>query len=299
MIHITDADVERCLAAVPAGQLEAVLRDAFVALSAGDAAQQARIRTDAGGVKLSTLGAVLPQQGVAGAKVYTTIVGQFRFLIALFSARTGEPIATLDAGAITRRRTAAVSLLAARAALRPRATVANIAILGTGVQARSHAEAFGVAFPKAAVRMLGRAEVAQAGPDSLAAVIRRADIVITATRSALPLFDGALVAPGAFVAAVGSSRPDTRELDDALLGRAARMIVEWKEQSLREAGDWLLADAMVRAVLPVVQLGEVLAGTAAARTAADDIVIFKSVGVGLEDVAVAGLVYRLHTGSEP
>lgn len=299
MIHITDADVERCLAAAPPGELETVLRAAFVALSAGGAAQQARIRTDAGGVKLSTLGAVLPQQGVAGAKVYTTIAGQFRFLIALFSARTGAPIATLDAGAITRQRTAVVSLLAARAAVRSRAPISNIAIFGAGVQGRSHAEVFGAAFPEATVRMLGRDDVAWAGPDGLAQIVGATDILITATRSAMPLFAGGLVAPGTFVAAVGSSRPDTRELDDALLGRAARMIVEWKEQSLREAGDWLLAEENIRAALPVVELGDVLAGTIVARTTADDIVIFKSVGVGIADIAVAGLVYRLSTGLEP
>jgi ornithine cyclodeaminase len=125
--------------------------------------------------------------------------------------------------------------------------------------------------------------------------LKGAGIVVTATRSATPLFEGAWVEPGAFVSAVGSSRPDTRELDDALLQRSARVIVEWREQTLREAGDLLLASSAVRERLDIVELGDVLAGKARARRSADEIVIFKSVGVGLEDVSVAGLAYRLLT----
>ena len=92
---------------------------------------------------------------------------------------------------------------------------------------------------------------------------------------------------------MGSSRPDTRELDDALLERSARVIVEWREQTLREAGDLILAQADVRDRLEIVDLGEVLAGHAPGRTAEDEIVIFKSVGVGIADIAVAALAYRL------
>ena len=111
MIHFTDADVDRAL---EGADLEGALRDAFVALGEQRASLQERVRTDAGGVKLSTLGGVLPGAGFAGAKVYTTIAGRFNFVIVLFSAESGEPLATFDANAITRRRTAAVSVLAAR-----------------------------------------------------------------------------------------------------------------------------------------------------------------------------------------
>src|SRR6478672_3047020 len=98
---------------VTAADAEAAMRDAFASFAAGDAAMQERIRTEAGGVKLSTLGAVIPAQGVTGAKVYTTIKGQFQFVILLFSTETGRPLASFDAGAITRLRTAACSVLAA------------------------------------------------------------------------------------------------------------------------------------------------------------------------------------------
>src|SRR4051812_39583094 len=136
MKHFSDADVERVLADAP---LEETLRRAFVALAEGRAAQQPRMRSDAGGVKLSTLGGVIPEMGVVGAKVYTTVAGRFNFLITLFSSATGEPLATFEANAITKWRTAAVSVLAARvgAVARPRA----IAVFGTGVQGRSHAHA--------------------------------------------------------------------------------------------------------------------------------------------------------------
>src|SRR5690606_14125505 len=88
-------------------QAQDVLRDAFSDYASGEAAMQSRIRTEAQSIKLSTLGAVIPQQGVVGAKVYTTIKGQFNFVILLFSSRNGKPLATLDAGALTRIRTAA------------------------------------------------------------------------------------------------------------------------------------------------------------------------------------------------
>ncbi|HET7400649.1 MAG TPA: ornithine cyclodeaminase family protein [Usitatibacter sp.] len=282
--HFTDKAVDRALIGAP---LEDVLRRAFVALADGRAAQQPRQRTEAGGVKLSTLGGVIPELGVAGAKIYTTIAGRFSFLIALFSTETGDPIATFDANAITRWRTAAVSMLAAHAGATSRP--AAIAVFGTGVQGLAHVDAFSREFPAAEMRIIDR----QATADERRAALDGASIVITATRSPTPLFEGAWVSPGAFVAAVGSSRPDTRELDDALLERSAHVIVEWREQTLREAGDLILAQADVRDRLEIVDLGEVLAGHAPGRTGEDEIVIFKSVGVGIEDIAVAALAYRL------
>jgi ornithine cyclodeaminase/alanine dehydrogenase-like protein (mu-crystallin family) len=282
MRHLTDAEVERAL---DGADIEGALTAAFVDLAHGKAAQQPRMRTDAGGVKLSTLGGVVPSQGVVGAKVYTTIAGRFDFVIVLFSTADGRPIATLEANAVTRRRTAAVSLVAARAAVR--GEVSSIVVFGSGVQAKAHAEAFSRAYPAARLRMLGRAQSGHARE-----ALADARIVVTATRAAEPLFDGAWLAPGTFVAAVGSSRPDTRELDDAAFRRAASVIVEWKPQALAEAGDLIRLDPAVRAGLRIVELGEVLAGQAAARASADDIVIFKSVGVGIEDVVVAGLACR-------
>ncbi|CAM5215575.1 hypothetical protein CDEF62S_05852 [Castellaniella defragrans] len=111
MRHLTDEMVERWVTPQAA---QAALREAFLAFGAGHAAVQRRERTESAGVKLSTLGAVIPSQGVVGAKVYTTIQGRFGFMVLLFSAEDGRPLATLDAGALTRIRTAACSVLAAQ-----------------------------------------------------------------------------------------------------------------------------------------------------------------------------------------
>ncbi len=283
MIHFEDAAIERAL---EGADLEATLRRAFVALAEGRAAQQPRMRTDAEGVKLSTLGGVIPELGVAGAKVYTTIAGRFKFVIVLFSSESGDPLATFDANAITRLRTAAVSRLAASMAAP--ADPRGITVFGTGVQASAHADAFTRAYPGARLIVVNR----HATRTEVRRALAGAGIVVTATRSTVPLFDGDGIEPGAFVCAIGSSRPDTREIDDRLLERAARVIVEWREQTLAEAGDLVLAAPDVRERLEVIELGDVLAGKRAARTRDDEIVLFKSVGVGIEDVAVAGLAYQ-------
>ena len=122
-----------------------------------------------------------------------------------------------------------------------------------------------------------------------------ADIVITASRSKEPLFAGERLKPGAFVAAIGSSLPHTRELDDAALARASVIAVEWKQQSLQEAGDLVLASPTLNIARKVVELGELVSSQHAAsktNTASGDITLYKAVGVGLEDIALAGLAYQ-------
>ena len=299
MIHYTDAAIDPVLGDA---ELPATLRRAFVAFARGDAAVQARVRTDCGPVKLSTLGAVWPGEGIAGAKVYTTIGGRFNFVIVLFSADTGAPLATFDANAITRRRTAAVSVLAAQRFAPEGAD--TLAVFGTGVQARAHVDALARAFPLRSIRVVTRgagdafvaATRASAPCDvrvaDARAALRGAQLVVTATRSALPLFDGGWVEPDAFVAAVGSSKPDAREIDDALLARAAVIVVEWREQALAEAGDLVQADPALLARVPVVELGVALGNSPVPRRAHGDVVLWKSVGVGLADIAAAGLAYR-------
>jgi len=308
MLHVTDAMIDRHVMAADA---QAAMLEAFQSFGRGEAAMQERIRTEAGGVKLSTLGAVIPAQQVAGAKVYTTIARQFSFVILLFSTVDGRPLASFDAGAITRLRTAACTVLAARQLARPDAE--TLALFGAGTQGVQHALQLTAALPlkrilvcdpyadaATAERLAAQCgiPVSFAQPEEAAAA---ADIIVTASRSTTPLFSGAIVKPGTFVAAIGSSLPHTRELDDTLLSRAATVVVEWRPQSLREAGDLVLAD---KAVLPddkIVELADVLLGgtdTRAARRHPDDIVIYKSVGVGLEDVALAGVAWQRITAAE-
>lgn len=299
MRHVADATVD---ALVSQAEAEAAMADAFGRLAAGDAAMQARVRTEAGGVKLSTLGAVIPGQDAVGAKVYTTIAGRFSFVILLFSATTGAPLATFDAAAITRLRTAACSVLASRHLARPGAR--TLAVLGLGTQGRAHAAAFAAAWPLHEVRVASpRATPADAEAlqqalgvpvrlASIAEAVDGADLVVTATRTVEPLFDGARLAEGAYVAAVGSSLPSTRELDDTALRRAGVIAVEWREQTLREAGDLVRADPAALAATRVVELADLVAGRAPGRRDDREITIYKSVGVGLQDIALAGLAWR-------
>lgn len=299
MQHITDAMID---ATVSQQDAQEVLEAAFREFGHERAAMQERIRTEAGGIKLSTLGAVIPGQGVAGAKVYTTIQGQFSFVILLFSTEDGRPLASFDAGAITRLRTAACSVIAARHLARADSRV--MALFGAGTQGRAHAQAMARAYGLHEIRLVdpyagaeATAELERAcgvpvrrceGADSLAG----ADIIVTASRSTTPLFSGDQLAPGTFVAAIGSSLPHTRELDDRALARAARIAVEWLPQTRREAGDLVMAGEGALDESVLVELGALVGGRAKGRQRDDEITLYKSVGVGLEDVALAGLAWR-------
>ena len=303
MLHITDDMVAE---AVGASDAEAVLTDAFRLFGVGAAAMQERIRTEAEGIKLSTLGAVIPGQDVVGAKVYSTIAGQFSFALVLFSATDGRLLATLEANAITRLRTAACSVIAARYLARPDAK--RLAIFGAGVQGNAHAAQLSATFSIEEILLCSRRGdpaladeiAAEAGrPARLVTAeeaVASADIIVTASRSTGPLFSGESLRPGTFVAAVGSSLPTTRELDDAALARMSVVAVEWRTQSLREAGDLVLADPAVLPPQKIVELGELVTGARQGRSDATEITLYKSVGVGLEDIAVAGLAYRRIAG---
>lgn len=299
MQHITDDMIDE---AVSPQDAQLVLLDAFRSFGQGKAAMQERIRTEAQGVKLSTLGAVIPEQKVAGAKVYSTIQGQFTFVIVLFSTEDGRALASFDAGAITRLRTAACSLIAARHLARPEAR--QMALFGAGVQGRAHAIQMAAAFDLEEIRVCD-----PYAPPGLAAELERqcgrpvrlceagetvsgADIVVTASRSTTPLFSGDELKLGSFVAAIGSSLPHTRELDDRALERASRIAVEWLPQTLREAGDLVLARPGLVSPEKLVELGALVTGVTPGRQSEEEITVYKSVGVGLEDVALAGLAWQ-------
>lgn len=296
---IDDATVRRLLD--PAAAREAVDR-ALRHFADGQAAVQARVRTVAGPVKLSTMAAVDLGGRVAGAKVYTTIAGRFRFVVLLFDAESGAPLAVLESDAMTEVRTAAVTAVAARALAR--ADADTLAVFGTGIQAGSHVRALAGALPVRQVRVVSRGDardfcrrmaeatglpVEQAGTR---AALDGAGLVVTATRSATPLFGLDQLAPGAFVAAVGSTLPGHAEIGADVIG-AARVVVEWLPQAREEAGDLLLAaEAGAFSWDSAVELGAILTGRAPGRTRPDEIFLFESVGIGLEDVACAAEVWN-------
>jgi ornithine cyclodeaminase len=302
MLHFTDAQIDELIGfeqAIPA------LENAFRQFARGAAAVQRRVRTEAGATKLSTLGAVLCDADMAGAKVYTTIRGQFNFMIVLFRASDGQCLATLDANAITRLRTAATTVLAVRRLARAGARTA--AIFGTGVQGRAHAHALATFTDLATLRIVGvegDAALAHALNDahgargvaasavSAAHAIDGAEVIVTATRATAPLFDGRALMPGALVAAIGSSLPHAREVDDITLARASRIVVELRDQAREEAGDLVLAAPGIVDWPNVAELGDVLENDALSRQRDDEIIVYKAVGIGLQDVALAALAYR-------
>ncbi|WP_232466580.1 ornithine cyclodeaminase family protein, partial [Alcaligenes faecalis] len=248
MLHLTDQQLHELLDA-PA--VQEVLEQAFIEFGQGQAAQQRRVRTQVGDTRLSTLGAVIPGQQVAGAKIYTTVHGAFNFVIVLFDALSGQALATLDAGAITQWRTAACSVLAAQRGANPHSQ--TLGVLGLGAQGMAHALQFCQTFdlqrvlvwsPNVDEKRCHQLELECGVPVRAARaeeIAAQADILVTASRSRAPLFDGRSLKPGCFVAAVGSSLPTARELDDACLQRAGKIVVEWGEQTLAEAGDLILA----------------------------------------------------------
>jgi ornithine cyclodeaminase/alanine dehydrogenase-like protein (mu-crystallin family) len=202
--------------------------------------------------------------------------------VLLHDGETGELRALLNASAITEIRTAAVSAVATRALARPGSRV--VAILGGGVQARSHTEAMRSVLPDAEVRTWARRDGGT--PEQ---VLRGADVVCTCTSAREPILRREWLAPGVHVNAVGSSVPSARELDTDTVA-AATLVVDRRESALNEAGDLLLAgfgDERIAA-----ELGEVLVGRHPGRKDAEELTVFKSLGLGVEDLAAAELVVR-------
>ena len=202
--------------------------------------------------------------------------------VLLHDGETGELSAILNASPITEIRTAAVSAVATRALAQPDARV--VAILGAGVQARSHAEAMRAVLDEAEIRTWSRGDGGT--PED---VLRGADVVCTCTSSREPILRRDWLAAGAHVNAVGSSLPTTRELDTETMA-AASLFVDRRESTLNESGDLLLAglgDEHIRA-----ELGEVLIGAHPGRADRAELTVFKSLGLAVEDLAAAELIVR-------
>lgn len=243
------------------------------------------------------LGLMPAYAGALGVKAVTLYpdnreVPTHHALILLFRPETGEPLVTMDGRLITEERTAAVSAVATRLLARPDAAV--LALIGAGVQARSHLKALRRvrAFREVRVWSPRRArdfarELGVVATPSAEAAVRGADVVVTATSARTPVLHGEWLSPGAHVNAVGAPRPDWRELDDAVL-RRARLYVDSREATAKESGD-VIAAGPGRVV---AELGEVIAGTRPGRQSAEEITLFKSVGLAVEDVVTADLVYR-------
>jgi alanine dehydrogenase len=280
MLVLTRSEVEELL------DLDALL-DALAAthaeLSAGEASLVPRMGAFAGDVGiLGAMPAYVPSSGL-GCKLVTLFPGNrdrptHQALIALFDPETGTPAALMDGTYITAMRTGATAALAARILARPDASV--LAILGTGVQSRSAQEMFPRARDFDEVRIAGRGEFEEA--------VRGADVVHAATASPEPVVRLEWLSPGAHVSSVGYGAGGS-ELDPAIVERADLVVVEQRDSAFAPlpAG---APELDPRGRDGVVELGEIVAGTAAGRSSDEQITLYKSVGVAAQDLAAATLV---------
>lgn len=226
--------------------------------------------------------------------------------VTLFSRETGELLALMNASEITAIRTAAVSAVATRQLSREDAT--ELAIIGAGVQARTHLAAL------ASVRKLRRARIAartfshsQRLAEEMQSLfsfpiepvetneqaVRDADLIVTATSSLEPVINRDWISPGAHINAIGTHSPKSREVDSATMA-SARIFVDRRESALNESGDYLLAAAegVVSPESIIGEIGELLIGRKSGRTSETEITLFKSLGLAIEDVACADYLYR-------
>jgi ornithine cyclodeaminase/alanine dehydrogenase-like protein (mu-crystallin family) len=312
---------------LPPGACADAMRDALTARARGEVYQPLRtvIRPDGASGLMALMPCYLPgrepapgapapsERGGYGLKAICIVPGNpargldaHQGVVLLSSPETGEPLAVLNASAVTEVRTAAVSAVATE--LLARADATELAIIGTGVQARSHLMAISAARPLARIRVAGRDQararrfaeemgartaVPVVACASAAEAADGAGIVVTATSSAEPVLRREWLAPGAHVNAVGACVPQARELDTATMAAAA-LFADSRESVLAESGDFRLAQAD-RAVGPEdirAEIGELLAGTAPGRRAEDEITVFESLGLAVEDLAAAALAYR-------
>src|SRR5438067_2701459 len=209
--------------------------------------------------------------------------------IFLVDPETGAPLAVMDGTLITEMRTAAVSAAATKLLASPDAKI--LAILGSGVQARSHVEALKLVRRFEEIRVwsptAAHAEcfAKEVGAKAMSAeeAVRGADVVVTATNSKTAVLKGSWLKPGCHVNAVGACRPDWRELDDDAISNV--LFVDSREAAMKESGDVILSGAKIYA-----ELGEAFAGKVPSR--ANETTIFKSLGMAVEDISAALLVYR-------
>jgi ornithine cyclodeaminase/alanine dehydrogenase-like protein (mu-crystallin family) len=287
MRYLEETDVRRLLRI---DELIAAMRQVLAEFSAGKWQQPVRgVLSQHGGFF-----GVMPASGDSmGIKMVTfypnnTELPTHMAVIALFNPKTGEPLALMDGRYITEMRTAAVSAVATDALASPDAKV--LTLLGAGGQAHAHLEVLPHVRRFQEIRIWNHhpekahrfAHEHGARAMELEAAVRDADVVVTATSAREPVLKGEWLKPGAHVNAVGACRPDWRELDDAVMRNV--LVVDSRDAAQKESGDLILSGAT-----PFAELGEILNGTKPVAPGATT--VFKSLGMAVEDVAAARLVY--------
>jgi len=305
---LSAADVQ---AAVDMPEAIRAMREAFIALSDGVAQAPLRVALETeGGVSLF-MPASMPSRGAAGAKVVSVNPGNaerglpvIHAVVLALDPVTGRALALMDGTWLTALRTGAAGGLAADLLARSDASV--VTIFGAGVQARTQLEAVRCVRDIDEVRVVSpvreESEAFAAEVENVtvriaadpASALAGADIVVTATNSSVPVFDGRLVEPGTHVTGIGSYTLDMREVDTELI-RRARVFVDEREGAMAEAGDIVgpIRDGDLTEDVILAEIGAVARGDYPGRTSPDDITFFKSVGNAVQDVAVASRVLEV------
>jgi ornithine cyclodeaminase/alanine dehydrogenase-like protein (mu-crystallin family) len=294
-VYLREDDVDALL-----GPEEAVaaVEGCFARLARGAVENSPRFRLGVSDGLLNVMAAADLELGVAGLKTYVGFHDGVRFVVALFAADRPELLALIDADRLGQLRTGAASAVAAKHLARAEAQ--SLGVIGAGWQAESQ-----VACMRAALPGLERVVAYSRNAERLEDFCRRLDcepgeynrdaaeqdVVVTITSSRDPVLRGEWLRPGALVCAAGANRLAARELDNAVVERATFVCCDSLEQAKLEAGD--LVEPVEQGVLDwleVHDLAEVVGGETAGRQADDDIVLFKSLGIAAEDLAVAAVV---------
>ncbi len=312
---LTEAQVRELLPASELPALVDLMAGTLADFSAGRVTQPVRSAVPLGppGQYLGVMPALVPAAGALGAKLVSVVpsnaargLSTHLGVVVLFDVETGDVRAVMDARYITEVRTAAVSAVSARHMARPDASC--LGLVGAGVQARSHLEVFAAVRPLSRVRVWGpdasqvdafvRDMSRALGVDIQAAAsaehaVCGADLVVLATSSDQPVVRSEWIAGGAHVVSVGACRPHQREMDPLLVARG-RVVVDSLDAAIVESGDIVsgIAEGRFGRDHLAGELGAVVAGVVPGRTRRDEVTIFKSLGLAVEDVATAALVAR-------
>jgi ornithine cyclodeaminase len=300
---------------LPMADLITAMESAVARFSAGEVLQPVRTVLPVGSAHafFGLMPAYIEQPSSLGAKLVTVFnanhakgLPSHLATIVLLDPDTGSLIALMDGRYITEARTAAVSAVSARHLATPDASI--LAIIGTGVQARSHLEAYSEVRTLHEVRvwspntrsrerfvhdMSGHTSARLLATETAERAVDGADLIVLATSAASPVIEDDWVAPGAHVVSVGACRPDQREMSPALVSRA-RLFVDSRAAALVESGDIVMGMREQRFAADHVagELGEIVLGRVHGRNADDQITVFKSLGMAVEDVVTADLVFR-------
>ena len=304
-LWLSETDVRAVLARE---ELIDVMQDALAAFSTGHVNQPVRTALE---IADRSFFAVMPafhgERSILGAKLVSVVPanasrGLHTHLaaISLFDADTGELLAVMDGRYITETRTAAASAVSVRHLARPEASV--LAILGSGVQARSHCRVLPLVRRFAEIRAWSpnrdrlEAFCTEAGVQparSAEDAVSGAHVVVVATNCITPAIQNSWVDRGAHIIAIGACRPTQQEVDPALVERA-RLVVDSRDAALRESGDIVrpIAEGRFTADHVRAEIGEIVAGLKPGREIPEQVTLYKSLGLAIEDLAAAHLVWR-------